>query len=169
MENVALLTLLLLQSPVPAGDRAPALGDLQAMYEELSELVIAAQSTTMTDAGVRADMIHTAIDTPDCAFVDSKGESQSWSEVRPAIAQLLQQPPFDSLTETIRRLSLSGRQAVVEIAIESTRTIVDTDGRHGTKGAMHTVTEKSRAQDTWILTDGGWKRVRHEAIGAPRP
>jgi hypothetical protein len=168
MEPVALLTLFLLQVQPPVTDRATALGDLQAMYEQLSQSVIAAQSSTLTDPTVNADMIHESVDSPTCTFVDAGGAARQWADVRPAVVQELKAEPYDSLNATVRSLSLHGDRAVVDVVIEGSRTLVDTGGRYGPKGATHTLTEDRYGRDTWVMTDGDWRRVKHEVSHPPR-
>ena len=51
------------------------------------------------------------------------------------------------------------------VTVAAVRTIVDTEGRYGVRGATHTLTEVTRFDDSWVRAGDSWKMKSREQLG----
>jgi hypothetical protein len=136
--------------------------DLQGLYDEIS------QATLQFESAHDVDQFHEVLYMPDWQFVDAKGIKHQWSELRGDAIKAIDPRPVDSMMQTIQKLSLAGDSATAIVTLMTVRTIVDSDGRYGAKGATHTLTETTQYRDVWISVDGGWKMKSRQQVGEPR-
>jgi len=139
-----------------------ARADLQGLYDEIS------QSTLQFQSARDVDPIHEVLYTSDWVFVDASGQRHAWPEVREEAVGALATPRADSMTQSIRTLSLAPGGATVLVNVTTVRTIVDNDGRYGRKGSSHTLTETTVFRDGWVKVSDEWKVKSREQIGRPK-
>jgi hypothetical protein len=136
--------------------------DLQGLYDEIS------QATLQFETEHDVDQFHEVLYTADWSFVDDKGQTRRWSDVRAGAISALEAPRVDSMIQTIQTLSLKADSATAVVTLTTVRTIVDRDGQYGTKGASHTLTETTLFRDAWIGADGEWKMKSRQQLGAAK-
>jgi len=133
--------------------------ELQSLYDEDSAAAL--QFFTPQDV----DDFHTVFCTQDWFFLDADGHRHAWSEMREQEAKQLTEPHALSITQPINRVSLTQSGAVVVVTVTTVRGITDDEGRYGTKGARHTLTESTKYRDSWVQAGDGWKQQSREQIG----
>ena len=132
--------------------------ELQGLYDEASQMALAARSAA------EIDMFHVVLDTPDFVVIDTKGARHPWEEMRARAVQALKEPPFDSLVQMIQKLSLTSQGVVVVTNVTSARKLIDEQGQYGPKGTAHTLSKTTVVRDTWVRAENGWRRKMREEI-----
>ena len=159
--TAAMLLALTLLSPGARPDPFDVQAELHGLYEEISQASL--QFVTESDI----DLFHDVLYTPDWVFVDAAGQKQTWSQVRERAVQALGAPLPDSITQSIRHLSLEADGATAVVTMTTVRTVVDHEGRYGRPGGSHTLTEATLFRDRWVRVDDAWKLNSREQIGSP--
>jgi hypothetical protein len=135
--------------------------DLQGLYDEISQATL--QFKTESDV----DLFHDALYTPDWVFVNETGLKQTWAQMRGQAVHALSEPPLDSMSQAIQKLSLGADGATVTVDMTTVRTIVDGEGRYGRPGVSHTLAETTVFRDGWMRVSDEWKLRSREQIGKP--
>jgi hypothetical protein len=143
-------------------DRYTVGGDLQAMYDELTQTMLS--SVTPEDV----DDFHTVFYTPDWTFTDRSGARHTWADLRENAVRTAGEQPYENARDVIRRISMRGDSEIAEVSSITVRMIPDADGKYGARGATHTIAEATPMRDTWLRTPTGWKLQAREQIGDPR-
>ena len=73
----------------------------------------------------------------------------------------------DGMTQPIQELSLAPDGATVVVNLMTVRTVVDTEGRYGVRGASHALTETTTFRDKWVQVAGEWKLKSRQQISGP--
>ena len=133
--------------------------EIQGLYDEISQAVL--QFETPEDA----DQFHTVLYTPDWVFVDTSGQTHTWTQMR---VQALHAAPVQAATQPIQKLSLVPGGAVATVNEIRTRAIVDEAGKYGRKGASHALTETTAFKDTWVQVGDHWKLKSRTQLGPPK-
>jgi hypothetical protein len=135
-------------------------GDLQAMYDEISQAQLSAQ--TADDV----DNFHAVSCTPDWSVAGIDGVHHSWVDVRAEAVRAAETQPFSFARDIILRITEQGNEAVTEVHSITVRDMVDTAGKYGAAGAHHAIAEVTPMRDHWIRMDTGWKQQAREQMGA---
>lgn len=136
--------------------------DLRGLYDEIAQTTL--QLLTDTDV----DELHAVLFTTDWSIVDSKGQRHAWPELRAQAIAALKEPQADSIKHTIQKLTLTPQGATVVVMVETARTVVDSAGRYGTAGAMHTLTDDVVYRDQWVTIEGSWRLKQREQLTEPK-
>jgi ketosteroid isomerase-like protein len=135
--------------------------ELQGLYDEISQATL--QFATASDV----DQFHDVLYTPDWVFVDTPGQKRNWSQMREEAIQALSSPALTSMSQPIRKLSVTAEGATVMVDLTTVRTIVDHEGRYGRKEASHTLTNTTPFRDRWVRVSDNWKLKSRDQIGRP--
>lgn len=150
MNAIAVLVLGATLAGAPASvNQFQVRAEIQSLYDEISQATL--QFVTPQDV----DQFHAVLFTSDWSLVDAKGQKRSWADVRGDAIKTLPEPPYDSILQSIQKLTLNhdGTEAVALVRVKTSRV----DGR--------TVVEDSSIyRDTWTKTDDGWKVKQREQI-----
>jgi hypothetical protein len=133
---------------IPSGDVFEPWCELQGLYNQASQTVIAAR--TVGDI----DLLHAVMDTPDFVFIDRNGERYTWERVRERQVQALNEPRLDSLKQTIQKVSLTPQGATVIATVTTVRTALS---------------ETITVRDSWVKAAAGWRRSVREELMTSRP
>ena len=135
--------------------------ELQGLYDEIS------QATLQFASDSDVDQFHDVLYMPDWVFVDTTGQTRNWSQVREGAIQALSSPPLDSMSQPIRKLTVTPEGATVIVDLTTVRTIVDHEGHYGRKEASHTLTDTTPFRDRWVLISDRWRLKSREQIRRP--
>ncbi|HEX4346260.1 MAG TPA: hypothetical protein VHZ73_01745 [Vicinamibacterales bacterium] len=144
--------------------------ELQALYEEMAETV--AHATVESPATVSGVLI-----TPDWTFVDASGARHSFSEAQALVQSALRVAPFDTITNTIDKLSLATDTAIVVVKVTvaarapaldaQTKWMGQFDGWHEVPKVPLPRPETRTFKDTWVKAGNSWKMQTREEVGKP--
>jgi hypothetical protein len=144
---------------------------LQALYEEMAESVIHLK------AGGSSASATAVLYTPDWVFVDASGQRQSLDQARSETGGALRRSPFDTITHSIQKLSLSGDQATVIVKVAVAVGGADNDQQAATMGRLTgwqelpdfklPRVETTTFKDTWVKAGDSWKMKSREQLGKP--
>ena len=143
----------------PHQDPGQTAGDLQAMYDEITETTLSATSAE------DFDNFHAVFFTSDWTFTDRQGVHHTWSELHDAAIHDWLNQPADSMRDVIRRADLRDASAVTDVSSIVIRVVVDADGKYGARGASHRIAESTPMRDHWVLGETGWKVQAREQMG----
>jgi hypothetical protein len=159
--TAVLATVLALQVATP--DPFFARVDLQALYDEMSEI------TLSLETAADVDNLHAVLYASDYVYVDRKGEKHQLAEVREELIRTLQQPPFDWMSQAIQKISPTSDGARVVVEMTTVRSATDTQGQYGPQGRTHTLTEVTTFRDDWVRNAGSpWRLKAREQLGSPK-
>jgi hypothetical protein len=143
---------------------------LQALYEEMAESVI-----HLTAAGSSASA-SAVLYTPDWVFVDASGQRQSLDQARSETGAL-RRSPFDTITHSIQKLTVSGDQVTVIVKVAVAVGRADTDQQAAAMGRLTgwqelpgfklPSVETTTFRDTWVKAGDSWKMKSREQLGKP--
>jgi hypothetical protein len=136
--------------------------ELQGLYDEIN------QATLQFVTDIDVDDFHDVLYTPDWSFTNAAGQHRTWAQVREQEVQALKAAPADAIAQTIRKISINKDTATTTIDESVVRTVVDSDGKYGRKGASHTLTEVTAFRDSWVRVSDSWKLKSREQIGQPK-
>ena len=145
-----------------APDHIVIAGDLQAMYDEIAQAELAAQTADDVDD------FHAVSCTTDWSITEADGARRSWAEVRGEIVRDAETQPYSFMREIIHRVSAQGDEATTEVHAITVQSMVDTDGKYGAAGAHHTIAVVTPMRDHWIRMETGWKQQSREQVGAAK-
>jgi hypothetical protein len=144
---------------------------LQALYEEMAESVIHLP-TDGSSASASAVLY-----TPDWVFIDASGQRQSLDQARSGTAGALRRSPFDTITHSIQKVTVSGDQATVIVKVAVAVGGANTDQQAAAMGRLTGWQELPDVQlprvettmfrDTWVKAGDSWKMKSREQIGKP--
>lgn len=157
---VALALAAALQS-APRQDASQTAGDLQAMYDEITETTLSATSAE------DFDNFHAVFFTPDWAITDQAGARHTWAELREQTIHDWLAQPADTMRDVIRRAELHEGAAVTEVSSIVIRSVIDEEGKYGARGAAHRVAESTPMRDHWVQGANGWRLQSREQAGKP--
>ena len=158
--HIVILALALLQPG--SQDLFMVHGELQGLYEELSQGVLQAGNETDLDD------LDAVLYTPDWVLVDADGKQHGWPEIRDETIKAQTSTPLERMTQTIQKLSVASDRATVLVNVTIVRTIVDEDGRYGPKGRTLALDETNLFRDTWVKDSTGWKLKSRKQVGQPK-
>jgi ketosteroid isomerase-like protein len=161
-EAVLIGLLLAVGLQVRSQDAFDVQSELRGLYDEI------AQATLQFTSEADVDEFHSVLYTPDWSVVDSKGQRHAWPELRQRAIAALKEPMADSINPILQKVTLEADGATALVMVETVRTIVDTAGRYGRPGLMHTITEDAVFRDRWVMIAGSWKLKAREEIGQPK-
>jgi hypothetical protein len=137
--------------------------DLQALYDEMSEIMLSLE----TPADV--DNLHAVLYASDYVYLDKKGEKHPLAAVREELIRTLQQPPYDWISQAIQKVSSTHDGARVVVEMTTVRSATDTEGQYGPQGRTHTLTEVTTFRDDWVKNrEGAWRLKAREQVSAPK-
>jgi hypothetical protein len=143
-------------------DRYTVAGDLQAMYDELTQTTLSALTPE------EVDDYHSVFFTPDWTFTDRAGVHHTWPEMRDQAIRTAAAQPFENARDVIRKMFVKGDRDVAEVTSITVRNITDSEGKYGSRGATHTIAEATPMRDSWVRTPTGWKLQSREQVGEPK-
>src|SRR5262249_16938511 len=80
----------------------------------------------------------------------------------------LEQPPYEWMSQTIQKLTLTADGVRVTAEMTTVKTITDTAGQYGPQGRTHRKTENTTFRDEWIKEGGVWRLKMREQVGVPK-
>ena len=141
---------------------SPAHVELQGVYDELSQAALVSHSESDIDD------FHDVFYTPQWTFVDTSSSTHTWEGVRADMVSKLQQPGPDWIKQSIQKVDETATDLTAVVEMIVTRTIVDADGRYGTKGAAHSITETTTFRDTWVKPGFSWQCEKRQQVTPTR-
>ena len=160
MTQILLLATALLL-PATALDMFQVRSEIQGLYDEISQATL--QFVTASDV----DEFHAVIYTPDWVSTDAKGHTSDWVAARQQAIDALSAPSPDSITQRIRKVSPEADGVTTVVAMVTTHTIVDRDGRYGPSDMTHTLTETTLFRDRWVRVADEWKLKSRTQLSEP--
>jgi len=157
---VLAISALLQMTPRP--DPSQTAGDLQAMYDEITETTLSATSAE------DFDNFHAVFFTNDWTFTDRAGVRHVWSDQRDQTIHAYLDAPVDSMRDVIRRADLHEGSASTDVSSIVIRVVVDAEGKYGARGASHRVAVSTPMRDHWVRGENGWKFQAREQVGEPK-
>ncbi len=159
---IAALALAAVLQTTPQPDPAQTAGDLQAMYDEITETTLSGTSADDFDT------FHAVFFTNDWTFTDKSGGHHTWRDVREETIRSWLERPADTMRDVIRRAELHDGSAVTDVSSIVIKVVVDTDGKYGGRGMSHRVAESTPMRDRWVLGEYGWRVQSREQVGDAR-
>jgi len=133
-------------------------GEIQAIYDRAGAATVSARTLADLDA------IHAWLDLPDCGYTDFGQPTRTWAEQRRYADEDLRTPML-SMSNHIQKIQIDGRTATTTTLVKGTASIMDFDGRFGSKkGVVHLVETTATVRDVWIKASDGWRRKSHTKI-----
>ncbi len=143
-------------------NRYAVAGDLQAMYDELTQTTLSA--VTPQDV----EDFHSVFYTPDWTFTDRAGVHHTWAEMRDQSGRTAAGRPFEDARDVIQKISVKGSNDIADVSSIRLQTITDTEGKYGARGAMHRIAEATPMRDTWVHPATGGTLQSREQVGDPK-
>jgi hypothetical protein len=144
---------------------------LQALYEQMAETV--SHLTLSAGAAAATDVLV----TPDWVFIDASGQRQSMPQARAGGASTLRTPSFDTITNVIQKVTVSGDQATVIVKVAVATDAQEIDRQAAMLGQVSgwqeipdlelPKIETTTFRDTWVKSGESWKMKTREQVGKP--
>ena len=138
--------------------------DLRSVLLQKYNTALSALSAAETPEDLEA--MRRNMDTDEWVSIDHWGSRSTWRQQMRGLEGMLAVPSDKRPLPRIKIFGLEQRddQAIVIAWVYRERQVSDDEGELGTAGEFHSAISGALIRDTWVNTDEGWRRTRHEKI-----